>query len=100
MRDGGCCVRCGLGPRVLTEAKALLRLLIPMTMLDDRRAWHSAEWGELVQACEIEVNHIVPRVGAGYHAGCHHHLDGLETLCHRCHVQVTNAQAAARREAA
>lgn len=39
-----------------------------------------------------EVNHIEPRRGEGYHAGCHHHLDNLETLCHGCHVEVTTAQ--------
>lgn len=46
----------------------------------------------------LEVNHIVPRNGAGYGWGCHHHQTNLQTLCHSCHVKVTNAQAAARRE--
>jgi hypothetical protein len=41
---------------------------------------------------KLEVHHIDPRCGQGYAAGCHHHLDLLETLCHRCHVGVTNAQ--------
>lgn len=49
-------------------------------------------------AVRLEVNHIVPRNGAGYGWGCHHHLSNLETLCHACHVKVTNAQAASRRE--
>lgn len=40
----------------------------------------------------LEVNHIVPRNGQGYGRGCHNHLDNLETLCHRCHVGVTNEQ--------
>lgn len=41
----------------------------------------------------LEVNHIVPRLGAGYSAAsCVHHLAGLETLCHRCHVKVTYRQ--------
>lgn len=44
------------------------------------------------------MNHIVPRNGAGYGWGCHHHQTNLQTLCHSCHVKVTNAQAAARRE--
>lgn len=47
----------------------------------------------------IEVNHIQPVVGAGYRLACHHHLDNLEVLCHDCHVQVTNAQRAARKAA-
>lgn len=47
-----------------------------------------------------EVNHRSPRNGRGYHQGCHHHLKLLETLCHDCHVDETNAQAARRRGAA
>lgn len=47
----------------------------------------------------LEVNHIEPRNGQGYNAGCHHHLSNLETLCQRHHREVTNAQAAARRAA-
>lgn len=51
---------------------------------------------ELLDA-SLEVNHIVPRNGAGYQTGCWHHLDGLETLCHKCHVAETTAQRRARR---
>lgn len=40
----------------------------------------------------LEVNHITPRLGQGYGTGCWHHLVGLETLCHTCHVKVTNRQ--------
>lgn len=42
----------------------------------------------------LEVNHIEPRRGAGYRAGCHHHQALLETLCHAHHVEVTAAQRA------
>jgi hypothetical protein len=45
----------------------------------------------------LEVNHIEPRVGRGYNAGCHNHLSNLETLCHECHVVVTKRQSAERR---
>lgn len=45
----------------------------------------------------LEVNHIEPRVGRGYNAGCHHHLANLETLCHGCHVAETTRQGADRR---
>jgi 5-methylcytosine-specific restriction endonuclease McrA len=45
----------------------------------------------------LEVNHIEPRVGKGYGFGCWNHPENLETLCHNCHVKVTNRQAAARR---
>lgn len=48
----------------------------------------------------LEVNHIDPRVGQGYGFGCWNHPENLETLCHDCHVEVTKAQAAARRAAA
>lgn len=51
-------------------------------------------------SASLEVNHIEPRVGQGYGWGCWNHQDNLETLCHPCHVEVTKAQAAARREAA
>lgn len=40
----------------------------------------------------LEVNHILPRKGGGYENGCHHHLDGLETLCHEHHLDVTKVQ--------
>lgn len=46
-----------------------------------------------------EVNHRDPRIGRGYHQGCHHHLDGLERLCHTCHVAETTRQARERRAA-
>ena len=40
----------------------------------------------------LEVNHIAPIFGAGYTWSCRNHLSNLETLCHRCHVAVTNQQ--------
>lgn len=45
----------------------------------------------------LEVNHTDPVNGNGYGMSCKHHQDKLETLCHDCHVPVTNAQAAARK---
>lgn len=47
----------------------------------------------------MEVNHIKPLVGRGYHNGCVHHQENLETLCHTCHVSVTKAQRAERKRA-
>jgi len=41
---------------------------------------------------DLEVNHIQPRRGRGYDAGCAHHQENLETLCHDCHVKVTKQQ--------
>lgn len=49
---------------------------------------------ELLQR-RLEVNHREPVLGKHAQAGCHHHLDGLETLCHRCHLVVTAEQRAA-----
>lgn len=43
-----------------------------------------------------EVNHKIPRAGAGYTEGCWHHLELLEVLCHECHAAVTAAQQRAR----
>lgn len=49
---------------------------------------------------DLEVNHIYP-VGAsvkkgenGYKTSCLHHLTGLETLCHRHHLEATAKQRA------
>jgi 5-methylcytosine-specific restriction endonuclease McrA len=53
--------------------------------------YHPANW--------LEVNHIMPRVGAGYGTGCWNHLSNLETLCHPCHVKVTNRQRIGRARA-
>jgi 5-methylcytosine-specific restriction endonuclease McrA len=39
-----------------------------------------------------EVNHVVPRDGAGYGDGCHHHQTNLQVLCHSCHVAETVRQ--------
>lgn len=41
-----------------------------------------------------EVNHKTPILGRHGQSGCHHHQDGLEVLCHRCHLDVTAAQRA------
>jgi 5-methylcytosine-specific restriction endonuclease McrA len=46
---------------------------------------------------KIEVNHINPLVGRGYHYGCVHHLDNLETLCLVHHREKTNRQSRERR---
>lgn len=33
----------------------------------------------------LQVHHKTPILGRHGETGCHHHLDGLETLCQRCH---------------
>ena len=58
----------------------------------------AAGWG-----VKLEVNHIKPLVGRGYHAGCLNHLDNLETVCGgvkgSCHVEITKAQRLERKNA-
>ncbi|CAN5509475.1 hypothetical protein BH20ACT2_BH20ACT2_07770 [soil metagenome] len=90
-RDGHACVRCGLGPDTLALARATLRAMVPLGPVDAARLWRSAAWAELLAACSLEVHHRVARAGAGYGAGCHHHLDGLVVLCHRHHAEITAA---------
>jgi hypothetical protein len=43
-------------------------------------------------AARLEVNHKVPILGRHGQSGCHHHLDGVETLCRRCHLVETARQ--------
>lgn len=47
----------------------------------------------------LEVDHIVPVLGKHATPGCHHHLDGLRTLCSDCHAKRTAAFAADRASA-
>lgn len=91
-RDGERCVRCGLGPTTVAEARLLLRGLIPMSAVRAAELWSSPRWAQFALACSVEVNHIDPRRGRGYHSGCGHHLQNLETLCHRHHVEITASQ--------
>lgn len=44
------------------------------------------------QATSPEVNHVEPRIGAGYGTGCWNHQTNLQVLCHDCHVQETARQ--------
>jgi 5-methylcytosine-specific restriction endonuclease McrA len=116
-RDGHRCVRCGAdGTIPAAELEALgARPEFPRDLGRDlaafarsaqgdnlrRRiaAWNDA-WFSLERRHQLEVNHIVPADGAHAEVSCAHHLDNLETLCHRCHAETTAAQArdrAARR---
>lgn len=51
--------------------------------------------GPHYRAHALEVNHITPVLGRHAEAGCWHHQDGLEVLCHAHHVEETNRQRAA-----
>lgn len=63
----------------------------------------SKDWrlfvARVVKPLMPEVNHREPLVGKGYAWSCAHHAVNLETLCHRCHVQVTKRQRAERKMA-
>lgn len=91
-RDDHRCVACGLGPETVQVARLFIRAFVRMSAVEAAALWQSPEWAEVVLACSVEVNHVVPRRGGGYGSGCHHHLDGLETLCHGHHVAVTVQQ--------
>jgi hypothetical protein len=85
-RDDHRCVQCGLGPASVSEGHFLLRALCPMGAVEAAALFDSAEWRRFRIDCQVEVHHLVAREGGGYGAGCHHHLDGLATLCHRHHA--------------
>lgn len=61
-----------------------------------RRAWWQCTREGCTERTHLEVNHIIPRMGAGYGFGCWNHLDNLETLCHDHHVEVTRQQREAK----
>src|ERR1017187_652099 len=44
------------------------------------------------EGAKLEVDHITPVMGKHSLNGCWHHLDGLRTLCHECHLDETNRQ--------
>lgn len=110
-RDGGC-VRCGASAtevlvcrsdgepwpcaayRAYDEAWAAYRAGGPFPRMQGTNHYRIRDRRASVL---LEVNHIVPRNGAGYDQGCHHHLDLLETLCHPCHVAETTRQIRERR---
>lgn len=45
-----------------------------------------------IWASPLETNHKEPILGRHAEVGCHHHQEGLEVLCHGCHVDETNRQ--------
>lgn len=41
---------------------------------------------------QLEVNHIIQANGTHSKASCLHHTDNLETLCKKCHSEITRKQ--------
>jgi len=96
-RDGNRCVRCGTGPHEveLAFANVLAHLGVDPADVSVHVTYRQTDWyRRIVLDRSLEVNHIRPRGGRGYGMGCHHHLTGLETLCFRCHREVTELQRA------
>lgn len=93
-RDGWACVRCVAAGNVVRLVKPIPEQYDPKHQSDYLRAL--ATFHEERKARRLEVNHMQPRFGHGYGAGCHHHLTGLETLCRPHHQEATNEQANAR----
>ncbi len=83
VRDGRRCVRCGWGSE---------ELYAYLTRGGQFVLWSRAHLLRYRPDNWLEVNHIIPRLGAGYGTGCWHHLENLQTLCHQDHVRVTNRQ--------
>ena len=119
VRDGHRCTTCGHGPDSCPPVYwfAFLRAVCPRPTAEAWRAAHDDElatsdwWGEWRHGfperewCEavrlrdaalvsyaLEVDHRVPILGRHAENGCHHHLEGLRTLCHRCHLVATAEQ--------
>lgn len=64
-RDSHRCVECGSGPGAID----------------------TGEWASVRRKpVRLEVHHRVPVLGRHDKSGCHHHLDGLVTLCAPCHL--------------
>ena len=82
-RDDDACVECGTGPATVAASRLLLRALIPMGPVAAARLWHSEGWLAFELAGSVDVVHRHPP-REGYRSGCHHHLDGLVTLCRGC----------------
>ncbi len=116
-RDNYACVRCGrigwndlphglLGGTLMKRRDT--RWVPPMLHID---AWRKAEAPAFAVALQrehawwilgvthepnnashdLEVNHKTPVRGKRLY-GCQHHLEGIETLCRRCHYAETAAQ--------
>lgn len=90
-RDGHRCRRCGASWAEVEAWRAFV-LAVTAPTPDDRREALDIAW-----RWRLEVNHVEPIRGRHGTFGCHHHLDGLETLCRPCHLDETARQFGHRR---
>jgi hypothetical protein len=84
-RDKYRCVRCGFALPKRPSRKAYSTETAYRTSM---RAWRARRKLE-----RLEVNHIVPALGAHRTLSCVHHLTNLETLCGPCHLAFTRGLA-------
>lgn len=52
-------------------------------MAKKRDGWRCVECGSQIG---LEAHHLIPVLGRHGESGCHHHLEGLVTLCATCHL--------------
>src|ERR1035437_1546280 len=71
-----------------------LRLTAPQKDARDFMEWANCD--QCASRSSLEVNHVDPRVGAGYGRGCCNHQSNLQVLCHDDHVIETKRQAVER----
>jgi len=92
-RDGGACVRCGHDGHVPAERFWHLLLVLRGGEIDHPARYRAFRLISRERPrWQLEVNHRTPVLGRHGTFGCHHHLDGLETLCHPCHLRETAEQ--------
>lgn len=100
-RDHATCLRCGNRGWSATDQRWLTHIAtMPKSHLDRyARAGLDREREYYLRlrrtAIKLEVNHVRPMRVSGSNRpwfSCSHHLEGLETLCHYCHVIETRLQ--------
>lgn len=90
--DGYRCTRCdAIGSQAL-EALLLWILGAPSMKALDLDEWDRNEWRAWRFDHRAEVNHRTAVLGRHHTTTCAHHVDGLETLCHSCHLDETDEQ--------
>lgn len=94
VRDRHSCVRCHRGPVAQQIVTLLSCLLVGPDWRDRLSDEQLQEWWRWNVYVAMEVNHRQPVMGRHAKNGCWHHLDGVETLCHPCHLAETAAQRA------
>jgi 5-methylcytosine-specific restriction endonuclease McrA len=93
---GGSCERAWWRNHSWTEARVEALRRSSGIPYDFALAYFWARCDQCDSQESLEVNHVEPRVGRGYAAGCWNHQSNLQVLCHNCHVKETKRQAIER----